>query len=93
MFDELGLRSHVQDMYSCRVELVREVGQHNGSSPYGSSKFLGCYIFLTLQQFLGSLVIIRMTEMIPQLHGAIICFGTAVSSTAGPLHPNTKGKA
>lgn len=93
MFDELGLRSHVQDMYSCRVKLVREVGEHNASSPHGSSKFLTCYLFLTFQPFLGSSVIIRMTEMIPHLHGAVVCFGATVSSTAGPLHPNTKAKA
>lgn len=45
MFDELGLRSHVQDMYFCRLELVRgEVGEHNGSNPHGSCEFVGCYV-------------------------------------------------
>lgn len=28
----------------CRVELVREVGEHNGSNPHRSPKFLGCYV-------------------------------------------------
>ena len=47
---------------------------------------------LTLQQFLRSSVIITMTRTIAQPRSAIVCFGTAVSNAAGPLHSHTKEK-
>lgn len=45
MFDDLGLQFHVQDMYSCRVKLVKgEVGERNALNPHWSPKFLECYV-------------------------------------------------
>lgn len=49
-------------------------------------------MLITLQQFLGSSVIITMTRMIPLPHSAIVCFGITVSDAAGPLHSHTKEK-